>query len=279
MPKLIHRILRANSFRKLSRIGYMTTVAAMIAAQPAFADLIETFEAAKVTSSTAKNTTVVDFNKIAPGTYTLKNNPSVTTVHVDDGSKEGLTATYSNLWIKSANQYGGAPDPTDASKGTNYFAVNHDSSVTMSLSKDEAYFGLWYSAADPFNSLSFYHDDTLIKVNGLTSVSGPSLSYLSKDYNGNPTSEFKGQDGSEKFVFINFYAKTDADKFNKIVFSNGKNNGTIFESDNHTFSVDIQETTGTPVPSPVPEPSSFALLGLGAAALGASALRRRRQTV
>ena len=142
----------------------------------------------------------------------------------------------------------------------------------MKLSESQAYFGLWISASDKFNQIAFFNGDK--QVGSLTGASDL-LTALPKEYLGNPTPDFLGKDGPddvprpENFVFVNFYAETKEDEFNRIVLSNAPDGGTAFESDNFTFSVDLQ------APSAVPEPSSFALLGLGGLGLAISTYRRR----
>ena len=156
-----------------------------------------------------------------------------------------------------------------APKGTNYLGVTRSDSVTISLSTPQAYFGIWYSAADKFNDLSFYRGTTLLaSVTG----TGPVLSVLPSSYNGNPTAAFHGQDSNEKFVFIDFSAQTTDDMFDKIVLSNGGGT-TIFESDNHTFSAAIQNPP--PGMSAVPEPNTFALIGVGGLGVAIHELFRR----
>ena len=212
---------------------FLATVAAgisMIAANVASAGIIETFEAPGVTSSTVKNTETVDFNKLTTGS-----------MKSETVTFSNLTVTYSanstgNLYIQPADQYGGAPSLTNPAVDTNYLGVHAGDSVTMTLSTPQAYFGLWFSAADQYNDLSFYNGDKLLAT---IMGTGPVLSALNSSYKGNPTTQFKGKDASENFVFIDFSAQTADDLFNKIVLSNGSGGKTIFESDNHTFSADI----------------------------------------
>lgn len=247
-------------FRMLQRsaIGF-----SLIASSSAHAGIIETFEAPGVTQSSVSNTEVVNFNNLPTGYMSS-----------DSFQFSNLTVTYSgDFFIKAANQYGGAPDPSNPSTGTNYLGVASGQSVTMNLSTAQAYFGLWFSAADQFNNVSFYRGDTLLAS---VAGTGPVLSSLPSTYNGNPTAAFHGQDAGEKFVFINFSAQTADDMFDKIILSNGSG-GTIFESDNHTFSAALQNPP--PGMSHVPEPPSFALIGMGGIIVAIHSYIRRRQMI
>ena len=234
-----------------------------LAAQVAQAGLIESFEAPGVTQSSIKTTEVVTFNGLATG-YTSS----------EKFSFSNLTVKYSgDFFILPPGQYGGAQEPNNAAKDTSYLGVQSGEAVTMSLSAPQAYFGLWFSAADKLNDLAFYSGDKLIaSITG----TGPVLGLLGSTYKSNPTQEFKGKNAGEKYVFINFSAQTSADKFDKIVLSNAKG-GTIFESDNHTFSAEIPSVI--PGTSVVAEPSSVALLGLGTICLLVNAYRRRNAQV
>jgi hypothetical protein len=232
----------------------------MLMAQTGHAGLIETFENAGVTSSSVKNIDVVNFNDLKDMYYSEQ-----------IFKFSSLTVTYKgDFHVQTADQYGGAQDPNDAGKDTNYIGVHSGEKVVMELSVPQAYFGIWYSAADKLNDLSFYRGDQLLaSIKG----TGPVLSSLSDNYKGNPTKEFDGQNKGENYVFINFSAQTKDDMFDKIVLSNAMG-GTIFESDNHTFSADIQDPP--PGNSVVPEPSSMFLLGIGVIGLMVNAIRRRR---
>jgi hypothetical protein len=242
-------------------IGIAAIGFSILVADTAQAGIIESIEAPGVTHSSVKNTEVVNFNGLPTGNTSF-----------DQFTFLNLTVSYSgSFFVLPPGQYGGAQDPNATAKDTNYLGVQSGEKVTMTLSAPQAYFGLWYSAADKLNDLAFYNGDKLLaSITG----TGPVLNSLPTSYNGNPTSEFKGQNAREKYVFINFSAKSSSDMFDKIVLSNAKG-GTIFESDNHTFSADVQ--TAVPGTTVVPELPSVSLLGLGAICLAINAYRLRRQ--
>jgi hypothetical protein len=201
-------------------------------AQVAQADLVVTVEAPGVQTSSALNTTTIDFNSVSTGYKGLQM-----------FSLPGpLTATYvGNQFVIPADQYGGAGGVG------NYLSIQANNSVTLSLSTPQAYFGLWLSAADNSNQIEFFNGSQMV---GFFSAAGPLMSSLPTAYLGNPNSQFLGDDATEKFAFINFYAPGTSDMFNEIVFTNLPG-ATNFESDNHTFSATLQ------APSAVPEPSSL----------------------
>ena len=238
-----------------------------LASHVAQAGLIESFEAPGVTQSSVSNTEVVTFNGLTPQYASGYTTSEMFTF-------PNLTVNYSgDFFILPPGQYGGAPQPGNVAKDTEYLGVHSGEAVTMTFSTPQAYFGLWFSAADKLNDLAFYSGNKLIaSITG----TGPVLGVLPSSYKGNPTQEFKGSNAGEKYVFINFSAQTSADKFDKIVLSNASG-GTIFESDNHTFSADIP--IAIPGTSVVSEPTSVALLGFGAMCLLVNAYRRRQLQV
>lgn len=159
---------------------------------------------------------------------------------------------YTSGLVQGANQYGGAG-------GTgNFFDVNSGISggvttSTLNLTTPQSYFGLWWSAGDVNNTLSFYSNGQLLETLTTANVE----SYIaalpnSGAYNGNPSGQYQGQDNGEPFAFINFYDIVGT--FNQVVFSNA--GGTGFESDNHTVATGYKSITGTVVTAAVPESSS-----------------------
>jgi hypothetical protein len=139
--------------------------------------------------------------------------------------------TIDEVYLQKANLYGGAT-------GTGYYPVqsqapsgvggpNAIDQTTLTLNKPSSYFGLWWSAGDPYNTLSFYSGNTLVATFDTKSI----LDSLPQSYFGNPTGTFKGQDGGEPFAFLNVYGKPGV-TWNRVVFDNPGSSG--FESDNWT---------------------------------------------
>ena len=235
MNRELYSTVRSIFVKIRSRFVKLATVGlSLFATRSSHAGLIETIEEAGRQTSSAKNVATIDFNDAPTGYHSIETFKS--------GS---LSVTYNgDQYINPANQYGGAFDPSTG-KDSNYFAVK-SGDVTLNLSGPQAYFGFWFSAADKFNQVAFYNGDKEI---GALTGTGDLLASLSKSYDGNPTEQFLGNDSGEKFAFINFYAQTQEDEFNKIVLTNTPGSDTIFESDNHTFSDTLQAPTsgGTPL--------------------------------
>lgn len=182
-----------------------------------------------------------------------------------DGQTQGYSATgftwtdggttignYTNTLVMNADQYGGAG-------GTGkYFDVDTNRSggkqtvSTLNLTTAQSYFGLWWSAGDANNVITFLSQGKVVQ----TMTTADVVSYIAKlpnkaSYYGNPNSPFKGQNSGEPYAFINFY---DVDgTFDQVQFTNI--GGTGFESDNHTVATGYKSITGNIVTA-VPESSS-----------------------
>ena len=202
-----------------------------------------TAEAATVQASTVPGVLTETFNEFSTGQYS-----SLTTA-------VGTLSTAGSLAIVAADIYGGAG-------GTgNYFAVGAQSGsadpVTLTFSGPQSYFGLWWSAGDVNNTLTFYSGaqrrDVVQHRQRTREVSPAS-------YYGNPNN---GGDTGEPFAYLNFNG-TGGTTFTSVVFSNNGTTSTGFESDN--FSI-----------NGVPEPSSLILSGTAALIGGLALFRRRRQ--
>jgi hypothetical protein len=125
------------------------------------------------------------------------------------------------------NLYGGTPSskiyPVDSTSG----GLGGIKQTTISLNSGASYFGLYWSAGDQYNRLSFYNGNNLVS----TFTTGTLMSLLPKSYYGNPNPANKGQDSGEAFGFINFFAQSGT-IFNKIVLDNAGSSG--FESQDWT---------------------------------------------
>ncbi|MEH2309166.1 Npun_F0296 family exosortase-dependent surface protein [Nostoc sp.] len=176
--------------------------------------------------------------------------------------------SYQNTLVMNAEQYGGAGG-TDK-----YFDVDTNRSgngqkvSTLNLTTPQSYFGLWWSAGDASNVLTFLSQGQVV----YTMTTADVVNYIAKlpnkdSYYGNPNSAFLNQDKGEPFAFINFYDVGGT--FDQVQFTNI--GGTGFESDNHTVASSYKSITGNIVTQAVPESSSllgvFAIGFVGAASV------------
>ncbi|MBN3895766.1 MAG: hypothetical protein HWQ41_10990 [Nostoc sp. NOS(2021)] len=188
-------------------------------------------------------------------------------------SNDGTTnvGSYKNTLIQNPDQYGGAG-------GTGkYFDVNANISAgqtvsTLNLANPESYFGLWWSAGDANNVLTFLSQGQVVQTITTADVVKYIAGLANKaSYYGNPNSTFANQDSGEPFAFINFYDVGGT--FDQVQFSNIGGSG--FESDNHTVATGYKSIIGNVVTQAVPESSS--LLGvLVIGFVGATSVMTRR---
>jgi hypothetical protein len=236
--------------------GLLVLGLAAFACDRADAGYVLTVNAAGSQSSTVSGATTETFNGFQTGVYT-----SLTTAVG--------TVTSAGETIELANQYGGAG-------GTgNYFVIGGQSSQTtavLTLNGAAEYFGFWWSAADPYNTIEFLSKGSVVaEFNAATA-----FATLGSTYAGNPVDG--GADGGEKFAYFNFIGAAGS-TFDQVEFVNSGSTG--FESDNWSVSANAPGTNpGTiisVVPNAVPEPSSIALTASGLLGLiGLSRTRRRR---
>jgi len=183
------------------------------------------------TRSSLSNTDEFDFNSLSTGfNYNV------------EWSGVG---TFDKIYVRDANQYGGAVDETTG-QGSRFSFVRTAygiQSSTLNLNTSSSYFGMWWSAGDSNNLLTFYDGDAIVAQYSTGSMFG-SLS-LSQDYYGNPLT---GQNPGQPYAFINFYGDNET-SWNRIDLSQTGSGG--FESDNYTTRVatfnpetDSQESLG-----------------------------------
>ena len=222
----------------------------------------DTFSASYLAAGVQTPNGNTNYNTFEPGNYNTATNSTTF-----NGS--GITGTYSGSYnVASANQYGGAG-------GAGNF-ITTTGSYSLSLSASANYFGLWFSALDNGNQLSFYKDNTLLysftPANYQAMVGGCSRSRNA--FCGNPNQSFPGQDSGEQFAFLNFYDSNGT--FNKVTFTQTLP-GSAFESDNHTVALTNQAPLGTNIVTP--EPSTWVLAMTGIFCMGGVVAFRRMKTV
>jgi hypothetical protein len=191
---------------------------------------------------------------------------TVTTESFDNfptGAYSNLATTVGQLTapagfeVLSANAYGGAGGTGNFLEIDGSFG-SYIGPVAVALRGPQAYFGLWWSAADRLNQVSLYDSsgnflgsfNTQYFLNALSTFSDAS------QYYGNPNN---GQDPSEPFFYVNFVA-TNGESISQVIVSNPSSAG-YFESDNWSISaVTPTGGLGTLISGSlisVPEPSSL----------------------
>ncbi len=218
--------------------------------------------AALVISGTASAATLITIE--APGAQTTSINFGKTAVETFDGQPVagavvpvntsfaaiGVSGVFTSTRIDLADQYGGAG-------GTgNFAAVRNTGDLVIDLTGTPLnYFGVWASALDAANTVSFFKGGTLLSSTNLTAFPLPD------SYRGNPTAAFLGQNFGEKYAFFNFRV---TEGYDRVVLS--QNGGGGFELDNVTI-------------GSVPDASMWSLLIAGFGLVGVAARGRRRASV
>lgn len=179
--------------------------------------LVTIYEDAGQQSSSLTDVDVFTFNDFSTGLHTNVVWDSV--------------GSFDQIYVLNANRYGGAMDESTGQR-SKFSTVQTSRGIevsTLTLDNYSSYFGMWWSAGDPANVLTFYNDDQLIAQFTTSSMFGSAN--LSSDYYGNPMT---GENPGEPYAFINFYGDNQT-SWNKIELSTIGGGG--FESDNYTSRV------------------------------------------
>ena len=216
----------------------VSAAAAALLAGSASALTLVTVEAAGAVNSTIApaQSAIEDFDAQPTGGSVVPVNTTFASI--------GVGSTFTSTQILAADQYTGA-----AGVG-NGVAVRATGDLDIVFTgRTLSYFGVWASALDGANTVSFYKQGGLVDSINLTAYA------LSNAYLGNPSGPFAGQNGTEKYAFFNF---TVIGGYDRAVLS--QNGGGGFELDNITIGV--------------PEAPTWAMLITGFGLIGA-AMRRR----
>ncbi len=228
----------------------------------------QTFNAGTASTTTVDNQI---FSSSAPTAATVTSNYQ----WVANGTTIG---SYDKIYATVPDNYGGSIDPTSNKARSNYVTVNPNGNSgglktsTLTLTQNQKYFGLWWSAGDLNNRLQFYDANNTLVGTFLSSDITAAIKRLptatQTSYQGNPTQSPNKTNTTEYYAYLNFFA-TDTTSFRKVVFTNLTSTG--FESDNHAVATSYNKIRGQNVA--VPEP--LTILGAAtAAAFGASFKRR-----
>ena len=175
--------------------------------------MVTTAEGPTSFNTTLGNVNVENFSGMSSGTYKNINWTGVGTID--------------RVSLVPNNQYGGTPTSKAYPVQSTSAGLGGVSSTTISLSTPSSYFGMFWSAGDASNNLSFYNGKNLVASFSTQSLMGT----LPSSYYGNPNPANLGQDRGEPFGFINFIGGAGT-SWDKVVLSNPSGSG--FESQSWT---------------------------------------------
>lgn len=182
--------------------------------------------------SSVAGTTTIDFNS---GTNPSNDFVKFSGLAADSIVKGGKSNNYGNPAGDDSNYL------TIAKQGSGVAGAT--GSVTMTFAKAIDYFGLYWGSVDPFNSISFFSGDKLVKTFGGSEVS---------------TTAKGSWTGVTDNIYANFFSG-QGESFDKIVLNS---TGIAFESDNFAY----REASAAPEP-----------LTLGGTAIGLALGARMRK--
>jgi hypothetical protein len=206
----------------------------------------------------------------APGEVNSTNSGTLS-VETFDGQTPGFGSTfsdtvgavtfnYSGVDVRGTDAYGGAGNSTYAATYNGIFPGD-GAGYALSVTSTNVinYFGLYVSASDSSNTLTFLKNGATIAT-----------------YNMGAIRDAIGGTDQDNF-FANFYF-TQGETYDEVLFSQPAS-GHGFESDNHTVGTFAFPLTGTYVSGAVPEPATWGMMLVGFGAMGATMRRRRAITL
>jgi hypothetical protein len=221
------------------------------AAPCAFASTVVSYDAPGVENTNIVGASIYSFNNLSPNRVIL---PAT------------AFATFNQLYVIDANEYGGAAGSTYGVVGDPTGAANVQTAL-LQFARPVSYVGFWWSAADPNNIFTLYNGrDPVLTMTNQTLINALGSCRTPNAYCGNPNN---GEDPGELFAYVNVWG-TNGSTFTAAKFHQMNDRGG-FEFDNVAY----MDPPSDP-PSGVPEPSTWGLAGLGFAAISMLTKRAHR---
>jgi hypothetical protein len=203
----------------------------------AFSSAVVTYNAPGIETTDVAAASIYSFNSMATNRSLL---PSA------------AFATYNQLYVIGANEYGGASGSTYGVVGDPTGSANVQS-ATLQFAKPVSYIGFWWSAADPHNVFTLYSGKTaVLSMTNQTLINALGACAGANAYCGNPNN---GLDRNELFAYVNIWGTSDS-TFTSARFQQLNADGG-FEFDNVAFTDDPPDDPSSP------EPATWGFAGLG----------------
>lgn len=208
----------------------------------AFSSAVVSYEAPGVENTSVAGVSIYSFNNLSPNRAIR---PAT------------AFATFNQLYVIGANEYGGASGSSYGVVGTPTGSANLETSLVQ-FTRPISYLGFWWSAADPNNAFTLYSGQhTVLTMTDQTLIHALGSCRVPNAYCGNPND---GEDPGELFAYVNIWG-TDGTTFSAAKFHQMNESGG-FEFDNLAY----QDDPSGDSPS-IPEPGTSLLASLGLIAL------------
>lgn len=205
------------------------------------------------------------FSNWAGGNFTSTFKTGTSNFNATNFINGAYTAGGNANWTRApADQYGGSggtlPYPELAGRSATADAytiiLTHSANIP-----GVNYFGIWLTALDAKNGIQFYNNGQLLYTFASTDLQAAlGACSITNLYCGNPTLPFKGQNPSEIYAYVNFFATVGY--FDQVVLYAA--NGPGLESSNHTVAyINPVVANGTTFNAPDRPPSAAVSTRLG----------------